>query len=47
MEKENRAERSILSVKDKFGKNAVLRAIDLKEEGTTRERNGFIGGHKA
>lgn len=47
VQRENRAERAVLELKDKFGKNAVLRAIDLKKEGTTRERNGFIGGHKA
>ena len=47
VEKENRAERTALRVKDKFGKNAILRAVDLKKEGTTIERNGFIGGHKA
>ena len=45
--RENRAERTVLDLKDRFGKNVVLRAVDLKKEGTTRERNGFIGGHKA
>ena len=32
---------------DKFGKNAMLKGMNLLEGGTTIERNGQIGGHKA
>ena len=34
-----------MQVKQKYGKNAVFRAIDLKPEATTRVRNKLIGGH--
>lgn len=43
--KENKAEKAVLSIKEKFGKNAMLRAIDFKEGATQRERNKMIGGH--
>ena len=34
-------------MKDKYGKNAVLRGTNLMEAGTQRERNNMIGGHRA
>ena len=34
-------------MKDKFGKNAVLKGMNLMEGATTIERNGRIGGHKS
>ncbi len=39
-------QRSILELKEKFGKNAVLRGMSLREGATARERNAQIGGHK-
>ena len=47
VDKEKAAERAVLEIRDRFGKNAVLRGINLKTVGTQRERNGFIGGHRA
>ena len=47
VEKEKRAERAALAIKGKFGKNAILRGMDLEEGATAIERNGMIGGHKA
>lgn len=38
---------SLLELKDKYGKNAVLRGTNLMEAGTQRERNNMIGGHRA
>lgn len=38
---------ALLEVRNKFGKNAVMHAVSLKEEGTARERNAQIGGHSA
>ena len=35
-----------LSIKNRFGKNAILKGMNLEEGGTTIERNGQIGGHK-
>ena len=39
--------RAVLAVKDRFGKNALLRGISLTEKATARERNEQIGGHHA
>ena len=47
VDKEKAAERAALEIRDRFGKNALLRGINLKTEGTQRERNTFIGGHRA
>lgn len=46
-EKERRLQKSILDIKKKYGKNAVLRGLGYEEGATTRIRNGQIGGHKA
>ncbi len=46
-EKEQRLQKAMLSIKKRYGKNAVLRGTDFKEGATMRERNGQIGGHKA
>ena len=45
VEKEKRIERAILDLKTRFGKNAMLRAIDLEECATQITRNKYIGGH--
>jgi DNA polymerase V len=37
----------MLDIKKKFGKNAVLKGMNLKDGATTKERNQQIGGHKA
>ena len=47
VEREKKVERAVLEIKKKFGKNALLRAIDLKEEATQVERNKMIGGHNS
>ena len=45
IEKERRLEQAVLDIKDRFGKNAMLRAFDLQEGATQIERNKLIGGH--
>lgn len=45
VEKEKRSEETVLKIKDKYGKNAMLRASDLQEGATALERNKLIGGH--
>lgn len=45
VEKEKKTERSVLAIKEKFGKNALLRGMDLQKGATTVERNKLIGGH--
>ena len=47
MEKDRSISRSVNSLKEKFGKNAVLKGMDLFDEATQIERNGQIGGHRA
>ena len=44
---EKRLQQATLQLKEKFGKNSVLKAIDLTKGATAKERNESIGGHKA
>lgn len=46
-EKEKNIQKAILSMKEKYGKNAIVKGMNLKEGATTIERNDSIGGHKA
>ena len=46
-EKERKLQRVTLQIQDRFGKNAMLKGMNLVEGGTTIERNGQIGGHKS
>lgn len=46
LELEKKAQQAILDIKAKFGKNAVLKGMNLEEGGTTISRNKQIGGHK-
>ncbi|MGN0036645.1 MAG: DNA methylase [Bacteroidaceae bacterium] len=45
--KERRMQETLLNIQQKFGKNAVLRGLNLAEGATAIERNKQIGGHKA
>jgi len=45
IEKERRLQKSIVSLRKRFGPNAVLKAINLDEAGMTTQRNVQIGGH--
>lgn len=47
LEKEKRIQHAILDIQKKFGKNALLKGMNLEEGAMTKERNGQIGGHKA
>ena len=38
---------AVISIRNKFGKNAILKGMNLKDGATTIERNAQIGGHKA
>ena len=42
-----RKQAALLKIKNKYGKNAVLRGMNFEEGATMRDRNGQIGGHKA
>lgn len=45
VEKEKKSEAAVLKIKERFGKNALLRAMDLQDGATARIRNKQIGGH--
>ena len=47
LEKEKQMQQAMLSIKKKFGKNAILKGTNLEDGATTITRNGQIGGHKA
>ena len=47
LERERRRQKAILNIQKKYGKNALLKGMNLEEGATTRDRNAQIGGHKA
>ena len=47
LEKERALQEAMLSIKHKFGKNAVLKGTNFTEGATAKDRNRQIGGHKA
>ena len=47
VKRERERERAVLGIMDKYGKNAVLRGTNHLDCGTQKERNTFIGGHRA
>ena len=46
-EREKKRLKAELLIKKRFGKNAIVKGMDLQEGATTMERNGQIGGHRA
>jgi len=47
LEKERIMEETMIDIHGRFGKNAIMRATSFTADGTMRERNGMIGGHRA
>ena len=47
LKKERRRQETVLMLRKKYGKNAVLKGMNLQKGATAMERNGQIGGHKA
>lgn len=47
LEKEKHIQQAVLSIKKKYGKNAILKGMNLQEGATAKDRNSQIGGHKA
>lgn len=47
LDKERRVQEALVEIKRKYGKNAVLRGMNLEEGATAKDRNDRIGGHKA
>lgn len=47
MKKDRKAQEAVNLIRDKYGKNALLKGMNLEEAGTAIERNRQIGGHQA
>lgn len=47
LEKEKQLQKAVIGLKNRFGKNAVLKGMNFEEGATAITRNGQIGGHKA
>ena len=47
LQKERKIQEAMLSIKKKYGKNAILKGMNLQEGATAKNRNSQIGGHKA
>ena len=47
LEKEKRLQKAIASIRSRYGRNAVLRGLNLLDDARTRERNTQLGGHRA
>lgn len=45
--KEKRVQSTLVNIKNKFGKNAVLKGMNMEKKATQRKRNTLIGGHNA
>ncbi len=46
LEREKRRQQAVLGIRKKYGKNAIVKGMNLQEGATAMERNGQIGGHK-
>jgi len=46
-DRERKAQEAVLAIREKLGKNAILKGMNLEDGATARERNQQIGGHKA
>lgn len=44
---ELKLQKALISIRDRYGKNAIVKGLNMKEGATAIERNGQIGGHKA
>lgn len=47
LDRERHMQEAMLSIKKKYGKNAILKGMNLQEGATAKDRNAQIGGHKA
>ena len=47
LERERKMQRAVLTIRKKYGKNALLKGMNLEEGATAKDRNAQIGGHKA
>ena len=46
LDKERRIQEALISIRDQYGKNAVVKGLNMQDGATAIERNETIGGHK-
>lgn len=44
---EKQLQKAMINIKNRYGKNAIIKGMNLQEAGTTIERNAQVGGHRA
>ena len=44
---EKQLQKAMINIKSRYGKNAIMKGMNLQEAGTTIERNAQVGGHRA
>lgn len=47
LKREKKMQKTVIDIKKKYGKNAILKGMNLEEGATAKDRNRQIGGHKA
>lgn len=47
LERERKAQKALLAIQAKYGKNSILKGVNLMEDATALDKNKRIGGHKA
>ena len=47
IEVKKRVQEALVHIRNKYGKNAVLKGMNFYEKATQRKRNGLVGGHNA
>ena len=47
LEREKKVQQTMLDIKRRFGKNAILKGMNLEDGATAKDRNGMIGGHRS
>ena len=47
LEKDRKVQQAVLDIRAKYGRNSIIKGMNLLEAGTTLERNHQIGGHKS
>ena len=47
LQRERRRQQAVLRIKHKYGKNAILKGMNLEDGATAKDRNSQVGGHKA
>ncbi|MBR4550155.1 MAG: DNA methylase, partial [Oscillospiraceae bacterium] len=47
LDREMRVQKALISIRDRYGKNAIVKGLNMRESATAMERNKQIGGHRA